>query len=107
MKKTIIRRLQAQTQLLSGFMLLMAALLFAGCQATGEESTLAAELEVQCENPRPEVCTFEYRPVCALRESDRGAGTEWQTYSNGCKACSDVTVIGHNAKPCNESPAEE
>lgn len=40
-----------------------------------------------CSEPRPEICTQDYRPVCANLKD----GTE-KNYSNGCTACSDVNV---------------
>ena len=49
----------------------------------------------QCTDPRPQVCTMDYRPVCAKRED---GSTE--TYSNGCTACSDQEVVGHVEGAC-------
>lgn len=55
---------------------------------------------VQCTEPRPEVCTMDYTPVCALRT---GSGTEqWKTYANACTACSDAAVTGYRANACPE-----
>ena len=48
-----------------------------------------------CEEPRSEVCTQDYRPVCAeLRSSVQ------KTYSNGCAACSDADVVSHVEGAC-------
>ena len=41
----------------------------------------------QCEEPRPQVCTADYRPVCATL-----ADGSQKTYSNGCSACGDPAV---------------
>ena len=55
---------------------------------------------VQCTEPRPEVCTMDYTPVCALRT---GSGEEqWKTYANACTACSDAAVTGYRENACPE-----
>lgn len=48
-----------------------------------------------CRDPRPELCTMEYRPVCG----DRGG--ELRSYSNGCSACSDTAVSRHRSGACD------
>jgi len=48
-----------------------------------------------CAEPRPQICTMDYQPVCAQLEN----GT-FKTYSNGCMACSDTLVIGHREGAC-------
>ena len=50
---------------------------------------------VACTEPRPQVCTQDYRPVCAVRQ-DGG----FNTYSNGCSACSDPAVTGYRDGTC-------
>ena len=51
-----------------------------------------------CTEPRPEICTMDYTPVCGLQ---RISGAEqWKTYSNACSACSDSTVTGYNKDAC-------
>jgi len=50
---------------------------------------------VSCPVPRPEVCTQEYRPVCAQRK-DRSV----KTFSNGCSACTDPSVRGYREGAC-------
>jgi hypothetical protein len=48
-----------------------------------------------CADPRPEICTQEYLPVCGqLREGDL------RTYSNGCTACSDESVVSYVPGKC-------
>jgi len=51
-----------------------------------------------CTDPRPQICTMDYRPVCA-QLSD---GT-FKTYSNGCTGCSDPAVIEHREGACGIS----
>ncbi len=50
-----------------------------------------------CTDPRPQVCTMDYRPVCG----ERTDGSR-KTYSNGCTACSDQQVIGYVEGECKE-----
>jgi len=51
-----------------------------------------------CTEPRPEVCTREYRPVCAWNAD--GSRT---TQPNACVACPHADVEGHVPGAC-ETP---
>lgn len=42
-----------------------------------------------CSDPRPEICTQIYAPVCATH-----ADGSSRTYGNDCSACADTTVTG-------------
>ena len=53
------------------------------------------EVDKKCTQPRPQVCTMDYQPVCGIQAD----GTK-KTYSNGCSACSDLKVIGYNEGEC-------
>jgi len=55
-----------------------------------------AQLEI-CEQPRPQVCTMDYRPVCGSL-ADGG----WKTFSNGCGACAVSEVSGWREGACEE-----
>lgn len=66
-----------------------------------------------CPEKRPEVCTFDYRPVCATRDTGIRCitapcpSTEQKTYGNACSACADEKVIGHIPGECvppNKTP---
>ncbi|WP_395708289.1 hypothetical protein [Reyranella sp.] len=48
-----------------------------------------------CADPRPQMCTRDYRPACGLRRD----GTR-QTYGNACSACSDPDVVTQAAGAC-------
>ena len=65
-------------------------------EETSLQKTSEAELII-CTDPRPEVCTMDYRPVCAERKDD-----SHKTYSNGCTACSDHEVIGYREGECKK-----
>lgn len=58
------------------------------------ENSSKAE-EVICTEPRPEICTMDYQPVCASLASG-----SYKTYSNGCSACSDLSVISYRDGMC-------
>ena len=63
----------------------------AGCASDPE----LPAFDVACEDPRPEVCTMDYRPVCAVH-----ADGSLATASNACVACSDPSVVGYRTGPC-------
>jgi len=50
---------------------------------------------IACENPRPEMCTRDFRPVCSLSESG-----VYKTYSNACEACSNKPVLSYYKGVC-------
>lgn len=51
---------------------------------------------VKCSEPRPQMCTMDYRPVCAEL-----SGGSHKTISNGCTACSDANVSGYRDGVCD------
>lgn len=51
----------------------------------------------QCTEPRPQVCTMEYAPVCATLIA--GGKKE---YASGCNACADDAVAAYLPGPCPE-----
>jgi hypothetical protein len=65
-------------------------------QAISVEAPVSSQtLLVACEEPRPQLCTMQYDPVCGLTASN-----QYKTYSNACSACSDASVSGHNPGAC-------
>lgn len=52
-------------------------------------------LETVCVEPRPQVCTKHYLPVCGRR-----ADGSLDTYGNACTACADAAVVGHFPGAC-------
>jgi len=60
----------------------------------------------QCSNPRPEICTREYRPICATRDTGIRCvttpclSTEEVTYATGCTACADPKVSHYRPGKC-------
>lgn len=48
-----------------------------------------------CEEPRPQICTREFRPVCGLQDSG-----QYKTYSTACEACSHKQVTSYYKGVC-------
>ncbi len=76
--------------------LLLTLTLLSGANAPSDEGYTA------CPEERPQICTREYRPVCALLED----GTR-DTRATGCTACSDPRVRGWIPEPCPDDVEPE
>ena len=57
---------------------------------------------ILCEEPRPQVCTKEYNPVCAMLKDGSA-----RTGATGCTSCSDPEVTGYTMGACGLVQAEE
>jgi len=68
---------------------LATALVLAGC--AGQPDTTA------CTDPRPQVCTLEYNPTCAVL-----ATGERKEYASPCNACADDQVASYEPGACPE-----
>lgn len=80
-----------------GLMITIACLSLGACASTSaNKSTISAGATV-CEDPRPQICTMDYRPVCATLEDG-----STKTYSNGCGACADANVSSWIENSCPE-----
>lgn len=87
----------------------VAALLY--LQGCAGDPLPSAELPAglaHCADPRPELCTQDYRPVCGLRDTGVRCvttpceSTERVTYGNACAACSNPGVAGYTEGVCPE-----
>ena len=86
-------RAKAVAQLLPGLLLLT-------CCATPTDGQIPASA-VQCMDPRPQVCTMDYTPVCAAHCTITACETpEMKTYANACGACADPAVLYHQPGEC-------
>ncbi len=82
------------------------------CRANGETFVEEVKMEAPsftaCEDPRPEFCTLEYNPVCALRDNGVRCVTEpcpsfdAVTSGNSCSACGDANVTGYYPGACED-----
>jgi len=65
---------------------------------------------IQCPEQRLPMCTREYRPVCATRDtgvrcvSTPCPSTEQKTYGNACSACADERVSAYRVNACAPEP---
>jgi hypothetical protein len=69
-----------------------------GCADTKPQPTQETENAaniILCKDPRPQICTMEYIPVCAMLND--GAK---RTYASGCGACSDGAVASYRLNQC-------
>ena len=67
----------------------------AGCNSMPEVSS-------QCKEPRPQMCTMIYQPVCGIDKLG-----QFKTYSSDCNACSHVNVTGYNEDACEDGASIE
>lgn len=94
--------------------ILFSVILLAACSEHARGVSASDELAVECRDPRPQMCTQEYRPVCATRDNGVRCvttpcnSTENTTYPNGCTACADPSVYYLRAGACApvDSPAK-
>ena len=68
-------------------------LLLSGCLV---QPAPTPSLLTQCSQPRPQVCTMEYAPVCARLN----AGGK-KDYASACNACADDAVSSYLAGTCS------
>lgn len=86
---------------LPGFVLLASqTILLASCTTDSQEKNEINKAPgaldiILCKEPRPEICTREYNPVCATLKDG-----SIRTDSTACTACSDPAVIGYNMGAC-------
>ena len=66
------------------------ALLFSACAVTPGKS-----FDQACTEPRPQMCTMDYRPVCGV--SNDGSR---KVYGNACGACGNAEVVGFSDGEC-------
>ena len=60
-----------------------------GCATSPPAATVA------CPEPRPELCTMEYAPACAVL-----ASRARKEFASPCTACADENTVGYVAGPC-------
>jgi hypothetical protein len=87
----------------------VAFLVMSACSTTPKEDPTPPGMQpgfTQCQSPRSQMCTREYRPVCGHVDTGIRCVTapcpseKHKTYSNGCEACADEKVIGFELGDC-------
>ncbi len=73
---------------------LLMVLSLASCAASGNQGVVDQAMTL-CPDPRPQFCTADYRPVCAVL-----ADGLREEFSNSCSACSNPEVNGWIADTC-------
>ncbi len=87
------------------FLLASLSLLSVACTTSSEEPNDSPRYDdepgaldlIICEEPRPQICTREYDPVCATLQDGSA-----KTGSTGCTSCSDPKVVGYKKGACLE-----
>ena len=64
--------------------------LVCACAAMPDNTTL-------CSEPRPQVCTMEFLPTCAVLDAG-----ERKEFASPCVACSDSRVVGYVSGSCSK-----
>ena len=86
-------------QVTAAAFLAVVVLIPAGCasiQIAGSAPKEADSMDlVICSEPRPQICTQEFRIVCAQMQDG-----SFNEYSNGCTSCADPDVVGYRDGNC-------
>ncbi len=80
-------------------LLILFGLWSASCTLHNEKNKIVGKVDVMeftvCKNPRPQICSREYDPVC----SSLSDGSK-RTSATGCTACSNLAVLGYTMGAC-------
>ncbi len=79
-------------------LIMVTGLTLAGCNSSPPAPVVSG---TQCTEPRPQVCTMEYAPVCATLVTGGTAD-----YSSGCNACADDAVSSYEQGQCDNGGAQ-
>jgi len=91
---------------ISTLLALLIFLFLGACTHTNVASEEANYIE--CTEPRPKICTREYRPVCARVDTGKRCVTtpcptiKFKTYGNACSACGSKKVYGYTPGTCKK-----
>jgi hypothetical protein len=91
---------------------LILAFALAACSSPQNRESKTSNI-IKCPEERAQICTREYRPVCATRDTGVRCVTtpcpssEQKTYGNACSACADQKVIEYRTDPCPQAVTKE
>ena len=74
--------------------MLLFVYLLSACQSKRE----TAEGLTTCTEPRAQICTMIYDPVCGVDKAGQS-----KTYASGCSACSQGEVVAYREGECANS----
>ena len=69
------------------YMFILMPLVLVACESVPPAEIKQSSASNICADPRPALCTMDYRPVCGTL-----GDASVKTYSNGCSACGDLNV---------------
>lgn len=99
-------------------LIILASSLLVGCASDHSPNKIVDKTEsateqksdvTECQEPRPQMCTREYNPVCATRDTgvrcvtEPCPASERLTYPTGCTACADPKVVSHVPGACPDT----
>ena len=93
-----MKNIQQSLSSVMSTLLIFSWLSLTGCATVPPSTEKVKNTEAKitvCTEPRPQICTREYLPVCAIKKD----GAE-KTYATGCTACSDKQVVSYREGAC-------
>jgi len=82
------------------------AIMITACGSGNKQVSNPFQGALVCKDPRPEICTNEYEPVCANKDNGIRCvttpcpSTDKVTYANACSACADKKVFSYVPGAC-------
>ena len=92
-----MKKFKYSSSCLMAALLLYPCLILMGCSTVAETKNIkTSESKITvCKEPRPQICTLIYLPVCAATKNAKE-----KTYASGCTACSDKNVVSYHEGAC-------
>lgn len=99
--------------MLQRFIALILILLVTACASSPKNQQQVKAESVRCPEDRPHMCTREYLPVCATRDTGIRCITapcpssEQLTFGNACTACADPKVLEYRLGACEKPKTKQ
>ena len=85
-------------------MLMLVIISCLGACANQSVELMMPEGAIICSEPRPQICTREYRPVCGYTFSNSNSNSiSEKTYATGCTACAHPSVQAYRPEACGKT----